>query len=363
GIEFCYKPSLQLPLAVHGDERALRQVLLNLLGNAIKFTDQGTVTFTVQYGAAASGASHFRFIVEDTGIGIPADRLEDIFVPFQQVNHADRSDEGTGLGLAISRNLIELMDSTIKVDSTPGKGSVVSFELVLPVTVAMHLATGDQNIIGYEGKRRRILVVDDTEVNRAVLVGLLTPLGFELAEAENGSEAVTATRDWNPDVVLMDLVMPVMDGFEATRTIQNFSDKGSPIIIALSASVLQSDQQQSANAGCDDFIPKPVQAQVILDKLQLHLGLNWIYQSDNEVDSDAAAFGNLKAPPLDDLESLQQLAKMGDIQGVHRSLEAIASKDEALLPFVGEIRGKADRFELRGVTKILDRFISEAKGL
>ena len=279
GIEFRYKPSRQLPIAIHGDERAICQVLLNLIGNAIKFTEQGSVTLRVEYIADESSMARLRFVVEDTGIGMPADRLERIFEPFHQIEQAGRADDGTGLGLAISQNLAGLMGGQISVESTPGVGSVFSFELALPLQGTSYLVTDDKYIVGYEGKRRRVLIADDTAENREILIGLLAPLGFDLVEVENGSAAVQKNAEFQPHVVLMDLVMPVMDGFEATRTIQNAAGTKPPVIIALSASVLESDQMESAHAGCDDFIPKPVQAPVLLEKLRWHLGLDWIYEA------------------------------------------------------------------------------------
>lgn len=361
GIEFKYRASRHLPISIYGDERALRQILLNLIGNAIKFTDQGTVTLEVLYRATREGAPSLRFVVKDTGIGMPSERIEEIFEPFQQLENADRADEGTGLGLAISRNLAELMGSHIEVDSTPGKGSVFSFELELPRQVETDIVTGERATVGYEGERRRVLVVDDSAENRSIILGLLEPLGFDIAEAENGRAAVEATLDWSPDVVLMDLIMPVMDGFEATRKIKQIPNVEAPVVIALSASVLESDQLRSADAGCDDFIPKPVRASLLLKKLSLHLGLSWICETVSEMDADAVAFQNLRAPSLTDIKSLQHFARMGDIQGVHHTLAAIANSDAELLPFVEEIKGKADRFELRRVTDFLDRYISQSE--
>lgn len=180
GVEFHYQPGANLPTAVYADDKRLRQVLLNLLSNAVKFTDFGTVTFrveAVELPTKSDRTRRLRFRVKDTGIGIPADKLSTIFLPFEQAGKRKRNSEGTGLGLAISQQIIEKMGSRIQVSSTLGQGSVFWFEVELPVTAdwLSQSATAQQKVIGYQGDRRKILVIDDRRENRAVVIECCNP--------------------------------------------------------------------------------------------------------------------------------------------------------------------------------------------
>ncbi len=238
GIAFVFKPGPTLPAGVRVDQRRLRQILLNLLGNAIKFTENGSVTFTVvevpggpQARARISpegGASpesrtqmhRIRFEIEDTGTGISAEHLGEIFLPFKQVGDKSRHREGTGLGLAISQRIVTLMGSSIQVRSELGKGSVFWVDLTLaeaPNWTDTVRRTEQGQIVGYKGPRRRLLVVDDKPENRAVVISMLATLGFELAEANDGQEGLDRTASERFDLIITDLAMPVLDGWEMMR--------------------------------------------------------------------------------------------------------------------------------------------------
>ncbi len=274
-LRFRCEVAENLPTTVNGDAIRLRQVLANLLGNAVKFTRQGCIRFTV-----GLSRNRFRFRVEDTGPGIHPDELEGIFSPFQQSELHLGSTEGTGLGLAISKQLVEMMGGRLEVESTVGKGSVFHVDVDLP-PVDSRVETvrpPKAPAAGYKGPRRRVLVVDDNDVNRAIFLDLLEPLGFDIAEALDGREGVEKAGEFKPDVILMDIKMPEMDGLEATRRIRRFSPPLQTVIIAISAGAFSEDEQNSKDAGCDDFIPKPFNVENFLETLRRHLDLEWIYK-------------------------------------------------------------------------------------
>jgi CheY-like chemotaxis protein len=275
GLAFRYAPRSSLPEVIRGDEKRVRQVILNLIDNAVKFTDAGEVTLS---------ADHRRdrlFVrVIDTGKGIAPDRLSSIFEPFNQAVELYEQVDGTGLGLTISRQLIECMSGTLQVESRPGEGSTFSFDIAAPETTpssAMSAADGPA-IAGYMGAQKTILVVDDKEQNRVLLETILRPLGFAIMHAASGGECLQKVHEIRPDTVLMDLVMPGMNGLDTTRALRALPSLRNLVIIAISASAFSSDRDRSIEAGCDDFLAKPVRIQRLLAVLQEHLGLQWRYQ-------------------------------------------------------------------------------------
>lgn len=268
---------------IFADEKRLRQVLLNLLGNAIKFTDKGSVTLKVAVieNHANPSTRSFKFQVEDTGVGIVPDELDKIFQAFEQVGDRQRQVEGTGLGLAISQRIVQLMNGLIQVKSQPEVGSDFFFEVELAIAtdwVQQNSITTGKQIIGYEGQRRSILVVDDRWENRGVLFNLLEPLGFQLTEAENGLEGLEKIRQSQPDLVITDLAMPVMNGFELLKQVRSANDLQHQKIIVSSASVSQADQQMSLDVGGNDFLAKPVEVSELFNLLATHLELEWEYE-------------------------------------------------------------------------------------
>jgi signal transduction histidine kinase/CheY-like chemotaxis protein len=291
-LHFVYPSMAGLPTIVQADEKRLRQVLINLIGNAIKFTDQGAVTLSV--GVIESIAQttttplihRVRFQVEDTGIGIKTEQLGTIFLPFEQVNHTYHKAEGTGLGLTITKQLLEKMDSQIHVESTWGIGSRFWFDLDLPEVTEwdQRVRIQPQSIRGYSGDRRTILVVDDRWENRTLFTSLLEPLGFKLIEAIHGQDGLDKAQTDLPDLVITDLMMPIMDGFTMTKRIrQSEALQAIPIIVS-SANVLNFNRQQSLEVGCNDFLPKPIQRDELLRLLQHYLDLAWVTESDDGTD-------------------------------------------------------------------------------
>ena len=268
----------QLPATLLGDEVRLRQILLNLAGNAVKFTESGGVTLR---GRWRNGRATFD--VEDTGPGIAPAELSRLFAPFVQSESGRRSKEGTGLGLALSRNLARLMGGDITVESTPGRGSTFHVEVDLPAADAASEAIDTQRVFALAPNQspKRILVVDDTAINRTVLSRLLAQVGFEVREASTGEEAIAMWRNWKPHLIWMDWRMSGMDGLAATRRIRDeertSGAKRTPIL-ALSASALDHERGEILAAGCDEFVAKPFRESTIFAKLRDHLGVEYIYE-------------------------------------------------------------------------------------
>ncbi len=374
GIGFYYEISPHLPEYVRGDEVRIRQILINLLGNAVKFTEEGSVTFGADYRDG-----RICFEVRDTGTGISPDDSEKIFDPFHQTGSYLKKNEGTGLGLSISRKLAELMCGKITVQSTPGQGSVFRAELDLPsVSSAENIiqAKNSDVITGYQGVRRKILIVDDIDQNRTLLSDLLISLGFEVAEADDGQTAVKKAEEFQPDMILMDLFMPGMDGFEAVKRIResgkcqvlSVKEKDNlntfhithntlthqTVIIAVSAGAFEEHILKSREAGCDDFIPKPVAMDQLWAKIRTYLHLEWTYQK-----TEASAEAGLKpaipiiAPSSEDFESLMNSAKMGDIKSIQDIAHALLHKDKQLAPFAEEVIRLAKEFQIGKIRAFL----------
>jgi len=367
GIAFNYITDLNLPAGVCGDEKRLRQVLINLLGNAVKFTDRGGVTFTADapYQKAPTGTVKIRFSVSDTGPGIAPEELEQIFLPFFQTEGSSKKFEGTGLGLAISQKFVSLMGSTIQANSDPGAGTTFWFDLELPVSTewAMAVALSDRGkIIGYNGQRRKIAIVDDKDVNRAVVTEVLAPLGFECAEATNGEEGFTIVQQFQPDVIITDLVMPVLDGFEMTRRLRQEPLLKNSVIIASSASVLKEDQFNSLEAGCDDFLPKPIQVEKLLLCLEKHLKLKWVYESQEETaispEKSPAVSSQFVAPPPEELTEIYRAAKIGDIDKIESEAMRIKQLDQKYLCFSDRLLELAGEFEDAQIMSLIEPYCS-----
>jgi PAS domain S-box-containing protein len=278
GLLFVCEAPEGLPPTAEADAKRLRQVLLNLVGNAVKFTDAGEVRLKVGLLPHHGGIARLRFEVQDTGIGLPAHQWERIFQPFEQAGDPERQAAGSGLGLSISRQLVRLMGSDIAVASEPGGGSRFSFELSLPVSgEPLPSLPAPARITGYEGPRYKVLVVDDVPVNRAMLTELLQRLGFQVQEAANGEEALERAQAEPPDLIVMDNVMPVMDGLAATRALRQVPALREVPIIAASASPSQENQSASLEAGADIFLPKPIRPQLLLHHLGELLPLRWLH--------------------------------------------------------------------------------------
>ncbi|MBF0450975.1 MAG: PAS domain S-box protein [Candidatus Magnetomorum sp.] len=353
-IGFVVHISDKLPEGIYGDETRLRQVLLNLLGNAVKFTQKGEVRFTIE--CTRKNILHFK--VEDTGIGIPKDKIDEIFLPFHQVATAIVQTEGTGLGLAISRKLVHMMNSQLIATSEPGKGSCFEFDLPFKEThiSAETLKPRNQKVIGYDGRNIKILVCDDRQTNRDVLMQLLSDIGFEVIEASDGRDCIEKALASRPDIILMDLMMPEMDGFEATLALRNMPEIEDTTIIAISAGVFNQTRQESINAGCDDFIPKPVMTDELLEKISKHLSLKWQYAKDQTLNDGQELNQAMVPPPENLLEQYYQLVISGRISEIKKQLKKLISDDPIYIPFSDHILQLAYEFRNDEIQKFIDQF-------
>ncbi|MCU0542029.1 MAG: ATP-binding protein [Oscillatoriaceae cyanobacterium Prado104] len=282
GLKLIFDISEPLPRNICTDEIKLRQVLLNLLTNAIKFTPNGSICLSAWTGnETTEDVFSLRFQVRDTGVGIAPGELPKLFDAFSQAQAGKQMQEGTGLGLAISRKFVQLMGGDISVESELGKGTTFSFS----IQVKLGQETSDRGIV--EPTRvlgiapgqptYKILTVDDKSINRQLLIKLLSPLGFEVKEASNGQEAIAIWEAWEPHLIWMDMRMPVMDGYAATKYIKSTTKGNATAIVALTASVLEEEKAIVLSAGCDDFLRKPFTEYHIFDALARHLGVKYIY--------------------------------------------------------------------------------------
>ena len=283
-IQMDFEIDPQVPQYIIADELKLRQVLINLLGNALKFTREGGIELRVTCCTIEKDREQsvrLLFAVEDTGFGIGPEEIDRIFEAFGQTEIGRKHQQGTGLGLAISRKFVQLMGGEITVSSTEGKGSIFKFDIKVDIdrtksngeTENVSLPSCEQAIAGKSKEVvYRILVVEDMRINRKVILKMLDKYGFEIREAVNGEEAVDLFQNWNPHLILMDIQMPIMDGYEATKKIKALK-KDTPII-ALTAHAFEEDREAVFAAGCDDFISKPVSEKLLLKKVAELLGLD-----------------------------------------------------------------------------------------
>lgn len=289
-LSFQQEFSSDLPKLVYADEKSLRQILLHLLNNAVKFTNTGAVIFRVlPIAYDAERGTRIRLEVEDSGIGIPYDHLQDIFQPFHQIGNRRQKHGGSKLGLTISQNLAQMLGSEIQVTSKKGQGSVFWFDLDLPenggAEESQDLETEDV-IVGFKGHLRKILIADERYENRALLKEMLLPLGFGILESEDGFDVLAKAAQHHPDLILIDLTMPVLNGFEAIRHLRQMPAIGKVVVIGMSASVLPQIQEESRKAGSDAFLSKPLHFDDVLDRLQRYLKLEWVYGQDQEEQED-----------------------------------------------------------------------------
>jgi len=373
GISFIYQPNSQLPRGIHADEKRLRQVLINLLGNAIKFTDSGRVLFKidviVEKQPIERQITHqkIRFKIEDTGVGMTPEQLEKIFLPFEQVGDKNKQVEGTGLGLAISRKLAELMGSEIRVESTLEVGSQFWLDLDLEIASSwVNTDFGFQNekIVAIRNKKPKILIVDDQWENRSFILNLLESIGFDCFEATDGQEGLDRAVEIQPDLIITDLKMPVMDGFKMMKTLRKLPQFQTIPIIVSSASAFEKDQSKSLEAGGNEFLTKPLQIDSLLQMLQKYLQLEWIYQEDSVQKRNEENINNKNSqlivpPPSSELEKVFDLAMRGNIKGLQTALNNLENVDDGFLPFCQEIRQLADNFQIKQIREFIKSFQSK----
>ncbi|MGY6529699.1 MAG: ATP-binding protein [Cyanobacterium sp.] len=315
GLPFRVYQDDDLPKYLQGDESKLRQIIVNLVGNAIKFTDKGYVDLVLSLLSLDTlPYPQVKLLIEvkDTGIGIEEENLESIFEPFKQTDNSIHSREGTGLGLSISRQFARLMDGDITVRSRLGEGSIFTCRIVmtLPEKIEEKPLNNSRQIIGLQQSQPlyRILVVEDVENNRLLMEKMLKSMGFDVQTACNGQEAIALWETWQPNLIWMDMRMPVMDGYQASRNIRklekNNNQKPVPII-ALTATAFDEEREAILEVGCNDFVSKPFQEKIIFEMMAKHLGVKYIYQENQEKTQEKT-----KPPTLDIQQVQTQLRKM-----------------------------------------------------
>jgi len=330
GVPLVIELSDDMPASVVGDEGKLRQILFNLVGNAVKFTTTGAITLRVAWREGRAFVE-----VADTGPGIAREELDRLFEPFAQTESGRRSAEGTGLGLTITRRFVELMGGDVHVESEVGRGSTFRFDVALPrantadsvdARRATRLAPGES--------AHTVLVVDDKQENRRLLTALLEPMGFVVREAVDGAAAAAVFEEWRPEIVLMDVRMPVMDGDDATRRIRALEGEArQATIVALSASVFAHDRQSILDAGCDEFLPKPVDADALLETLARLAGVRFEYADLTEplpspLDETHAL--DLAEIPEDVLVRLRSAIETGALDEAEAALSGVRALDAPL---------------------------------
>lgn len=292
GLTLIFDAAPDVPQYVIADEGKLRQVIVNLVGNALKFTEKGGATLRTRARPEAGGGSRLLFEVEDTGVGIAPDEIESLFQPFVQTRSGTASQEGTGLGLPISRTYVTLMGGSLQARSQPGKGSVFSFDVRVDAADQSQVTAPKptRRVIGLAPGQPmyRILIAEDRDSNRELLMKILEPLALEVRGVKNGAECVAMFESWQPHLIWMDMRMPVMDGYEATRRIKGSAKGQATVIIALTASAFEADRRLILSEGCDDFVRKPFVEDEIFQKLEAHLGLKFIAEEEGGQGAPAA---------------------------------------------------------------------------
>lgn len=344
GLELIVAYDADVPQYVRGDEGKLQQVLSNLIGNGIKFTESGHVALRVAY---ESPRERLKFAVEDTGMGIDAAELARVFEIFTQTRTGQQSQEGTGLGLALSQQYVQLMGGEIQVDSVPGEGSTFSFDIPIETLQAEDVVPlrKFRSVIGVASgqPRCRILVVEDRWESRMLLVKLLEPVGFEVVEAANGQEAIARYQAGAPHLIFMDMQMPVLDGYETTRRIKASPRGRDTVIIAVTASAFEHERARILASGCDDFICKPFSAPVIFDKLTEYLGIRFIYEDDPSPEMSLSACStplnpaDLEALPDAWVSRLHQVAMTAQADETMALIRQVAGEHPAIAQALGAL--------------------------
>lgn len=350
----------RVAVAVRTDERLLRQVLLNLLTNAVKFTDRGQVVLRVTTPAPG----RLRFAVEDSGIGIAPDGIEAIFQPFEQVGEARRRTEGTGLGLAISRHFVERMGGAIHVTSAPGKGSTFWFEIDAVSAFSCELPASITGVIvGYEGARKTILAVDDLADCNQLIRHALEPLGFEVATAGCGIEALDAARYRCPDLVLMDDVMPDMNGQEVVRQLRTMPGLEYTPVIFISAGVPTDWPKDVARE--NGFLSKPVKLDALFDLLAQMLGLEWVVQPSRDQSTEdrepANVLSEIVPPPREEMKILHDLALQGDMREIRRRTTSMLAGNPRHHAFARQLQQLAESYRSRAILSLVEQHLNLAE--
>jgi signal transduction histidine kinase/CheY-like chemotaxis protein len=366
GLQLIVDRHEEIPRFIKTDEVKLRQVLINLVNNAIKFTDEGGVlvrSSLKNLKEKKEKEAIIVFEVEDTGAGIAPEEIDSLFEAFVQTATGKQAQEGTGLGLPISKKFVELMGGEMTVSSEVGKGTIFKFEIQATVAEDKDIETTKvkHKVIALEPNqpRYRILIVDDKPLNRQLLVKLLNPLGFELKEAANGKEAIEIWDEWEPHLIWMDMRMPVLDGYDATKEIKATTKGQATAIIALTASVLEEEKAVVLSAGCDDFLRKPFREGDIFEGMKKHLGVRYVYEDRGDENSSLTKSGEENALsnsafaelPEELINKLKEAIFNLDLDVMEEIAEEIKGENPRL---GGAIEGCINNFEYEKILQYLE---------
>ncbi|MDJ1182977.1 ATP-binding protein [Roseofilum casamattae] len=365
-LQLSFEQIGEVPQYIRTDEVKLRQVLINLINNGIKFTDAGGISVRVSSTlnsseSEAAQTARIKFEVEDTGAGIAATEQDRLFEAFSQTETGKQAQEGTGLGLPISRKFVQLMGGDINVISEVGKGTTFSFTIdAIPVAASdIEIAIAKRRAIALvpQQTQHRILVVDDKPFNRKLLIKLLSPFGFALKEASNGEEAIDICKIWHPHLIWMDMRMPVMDGFTATQTIKATATNPVPVVIALTASILEEEKAVVLSVGCDKFLRKPFREEEILNTMEEHLGLRFLYEEletklPEMRESQESIQEKVNSLSVELKEQLKFALMTAKLPRISTAIADIARVDDRLAQ---TIQKNCDRFEYQKVLSWLNQ--------
>ena len=343
GIDFVFRRPAVLPVVVYADEKRLRQVLINLLSNAIKFTQTGSVHFVVHYRSPVA-----EFEIADTGPGIQPDDIERIFAPFERgALGVAQPQTGTGLGLTISRLLAGVMGGDIKVSSVVGTGSTFRVKILLSeVTNPTRIAPVNAPVFGYRGPRKTILITDDDPVQRDLLREVLTPLGFILLSAPDGADCLALAQHCRPDLFLLDISMPGMDGWKVAETLRTNGHRQARILM-ISASALEAHGTPLAQPFHDGYLMKPIDIPRLLETIRQLLKLEWRYDTDDIIPPAPGWRPDTGSrPPVKHIEELLGLGRLGYVRAIQVKLDEIGSEYPEHAGFVSQMRALIDRFDL-----------------
>ncbi len=371
GLQLYFDRRSNVPKHIRTDEVKLRQVLINLLSNGMKFTKEGKVSLRVcefnefnELGESKT-LKTLHFEIEDTGPGIASDELDSLFEAFVQTASGRAAQEGTGLGLPISRKFVQLMGGDITVNSEVAQGTRFTFDIYVSIVERSDIESrpSARRIIALESNQPhyRILIVDEKQDSRQLLLKLLQPLGFDVREAENGQEAINIWKEWKPHLIWMDILMPVIDGYEATRQIRRAeggtqyptlstqypvsSIQSRTVIIALTARVFEEDRAVSLSAGCDDFLYKPFREADLFDLLHKHLGVRFVYEEEQRAEDrrekaegrEALTPEALAALPQELRSSLHEATESIDMETTNTVIERIREHNPSLADVLAEL--------------------------
>lgn len=366
GLYFKIDVLAGVPKYLKADEQKIKQCLINLIGNAVKFTNTGGITIIV----SSIDRNKVKFEVQDTGRGIPKDKIESVLRPFEQIQQHQNTEGGTGLGLAITAKFIDLMGGQFSLESQEEKGTAFSFQIpVVELNTITGIVAGEQSeIIGYENNRPvKILVVDDNTVNVDVATEILQSLYFEVETAFNGKDAISKFMSFTPDLILMDIRMPELDGSQATEIIRNMNGGKEVKIIAVTAHAFENERTQFIDRGCDDCIIKPYQRRDLLNAIKQHLNLKFVYKTDSNSKETIDQTEPSHAPNEIDFEmvtsiisdewinQLDESVMFGKFDNIKSMADSLLEQNPSLNPFLLKVANCADEMDYDGLERIVQQ--------